>query len=141
MKYLIALILSLFSFSIGFSQNEVESDRLVSNDSLTKKTIYTRASFPGGSEALSKYLRNHLHKLRAPAEYRKTGQLYQVRVSYVVEKNGSISDVLISEKNRMELDPLKQERIIEAFEQMPKWSPSKTDGVPVACRYLTPISL
>lgn len=77
--------------------------------------------FPGGQAAFFKYLQDSIHY---PAEEAKAGKQGTVYVSFVIEKDGRVTNVKIM-KGVVDAPGLSQEaqRVIQS---MPNWSPGKT---------------
>ena len=91
------------------------------------------AKFPGGDEACLKWLSEHVHY---PDLCVKQGIQGRVMVSFVVDKDGSISDV----KTLRSPHPLISEEAERVVEMMPKWTPAWIVGVgPVRSRFVLPI--
>lgn len=89
--------------------------------------------FPGGQEALMKFLSE---SVKYPKEASKDGVQGRVVVQFVVEKDGSISEVEVVKKVNEHLDA-EAVRVVNA---MPKWKPGKQKGENVRVMYTLPIS-
>lgn len=89
--------------------------------------------FPGGNEALKKYLGDNLVY---PKSARENGIQGKVIVSFVVETDGSISEVKVVRSVNAVLDE-EAARVVKA---MPKWKPGMHNGEVVRVKYLLPIS-
>jgi TonB family protein len=88
--------------------------------------------FVGGMDSLYSFL----HKtLRYPANAKEKGISGQVFVEFVVEKDGSVSNVKVLKGADPELDA----EAIRVVKMMPKWKPGKHEGKPVRCFYNLPI--
>lgn len=74
-----------------------------------------------------KYVRDRVHYPESISSETK-GLVF---VSFVVEKDGSLSDISL----RKGLDPALDEQVIQAFKSMPKWNPAKKDGKSVRSKY------
>jgi protein TonB len=79
--------------------------------------------FAGGQDALNKYMSEKLRNVYAP---RNANGKYIVHVNYVIEADGSISNVTLV-KNNVELDDATKKVITKSFLDMPKWTPAKLD--------------
>ena len=90
-------------------------------------------SFPGGVMALMEFLQKNV---KYPVEAQKKGVQGRVLVSFVVEKDGSLSDV----KTAKSVDPLLDEEAVRVVKSMPKWEPGKQKGKAVRVKYNVPIS-
>lgn len=89
--------------------------------------------FPGGDAALMQYLNSNI---KYPAEAKKNCTQGRVIVSFVVERDGSISDVKVLKS----ADPLLDEEAIRVTKSMPKWIPGKIYGTPVRVKYTLPVT-
>jgi len=65
----------------------------------------------------------------------KEGIQGRVAVSFIVEKDGSISDV----KPILSVHPLLNKEAVRVVESMPKWTPGKQNGKPVRVRFNVPV--
>jgi protein TonB len=64
---------------------------------------------------------------------------YEVKVLFVVEKDGSISDIKLKDTKGLPYSTLVN--IQKMFEKMPKWSPGKFGSIPVRCQLVKPINI
>ena len=99
------------------------------------------AEYPGGHDAETDYLQAKFYNIKAPAKNRKSGEPYTMKVSVVIEKDGSITDAKLDKRSQAQLDPATQEKIIQILESMPKWTPGKVLTEPKRSRYFIPITL
>jgi len=90
-------------------------------------------SFPGGQQKLMEYLSENTHY---PKECKEIGVQGRVIVSFVVERDGSISGVKIIRC----LDPLMDVEAGRVISSMPKWNPGRQDGVAVRVKYILPVN-
>ena len=90
-------------------------------------------SFPGGSKKLVEYLSE---KTRYPKDLEETCIQGRVILTFVVEKDGSISDVKVVRS----LDPLLDKEAVRVVSSMPKWIPGKQNGVAVRVKYTIPVT-
>lgn len=90
-------------------------------------------SFPGGISGLRTYLNQNI---RYPAEAQENCVQGRVVVSFVVEKDGHISDVTVLRS----VDPSLDKEAVRVVRNMPRWSPGKQGGEPVRVRYNVPVS-
>ncbi|WP_167346240.1 energy transducer TonB [Pedobacter ginsenosidimutans] len=84
--------------------------------------------FNGGAKAWSKYMERNL---RYPSRAQEEGAAGKVFVSFVVEKDGSITDVSVIKGIGFGCD----EEAIKVIKKSPLWKPGKNKGVPVRVRY------
>lgn len=90
-------------------------------------------SFPGGISGLRTYLNQNI---RYPAEAQETCAQGRVVVSFVVGKDGHISDVTVLRS----VDPSLDKEAVRVIRNMPRWTPGKQGGEPVRVRYNVPVS-
>ncbi|MDC2661307.1 energy transducer TonB [Bacteroides ovatus] len=78
--------------------------------------------YPGGEEAIEQFLKKEVQK-RYPPTARQMGVQGRVTVSFVVEKDGTMSDFRIQNSVNDEID----EAAIECIKNLPKrWKPTRT---------------
>jgi protein TonB len=96
------------------------------------KEIYLGADeypeFTGGAKAWSKYMERNL---RYPSRAQEEGAAGKVYVSFVVEKDGSVTDVTVVKGIGFGCD----EEAIKVIKKSPLWKPGKNKGIPVRVRY------
>lgn len=107
------------------SKNETDEDIIFS-------VVEKIASFPGGQEKLYAFLSENLIYPRKAIEEGAQGRVY---VKFVVEKDGSLSNITLMKKATPELD----EEALRVINLMPKWEPAKQRDVPVRSYYILPI--
>lgn len=90
-------------------------------------------SFPGGISGLRTYLNQNI---RYPAEAQENCVQGHVVVSFVVGKDGHISDVTVLRS----VDPSLDKEAVRVIRNMPRWTPGKHGGEPVKVRYNVPVS-
>lgn len=86
--------------------------------------VEERPSFPGGKDALATYL----HPL-FPKGY--SGNEGSVRVEFVVEKDGSLTNIAVIRSVNPDLDA----EALRVVRNMPRWVPGRTNGCIVRCYY------
>lgn len=89
--------------------------------------------FPGGSSALFEYLSKNIQYSKAA---KKNGIQGRVLVSFIVEKDGSISNAKVEKS----VEPSLDEEALRVVTAMPKWVPGKRNGVPVRVKYTVPVT-
>lgn len=90
-------------------------------------------SFPGGQSALMSYLANNI---KYPVVAQENGVQGRVVVSFVVERDGSITDVQVVRS----VDPSLDREAQRVVRSMPKWIPGKQNGQAVRVKYNVPVS-
>ncbi|MBO6030070.1 MAG: M56 family metallopeptidase, partial [Prevotella sp.] len=89
--------------------------------------------FPGGMAGMMQYLSSNL---RYPQDAREAGTQGRVIVSFIVEKDGSISNAKVAKPTYSSLD----EEALRVVSAMPKWTPGKQNGEAVRVKYSVPVS-
>lgn len=89
--------------------------------------------YDGGVESLSMFL---MKNLRYPRIAKENGDQGKVVMTFVIEKDGSISDVKIIKSISKECD----EEAMRVLKLTPKWIPAKQKGEFVRSQYFLPIT-
>ena len=90
--------------------------------------------FPGGPEAMQLYLEEHLPM---PAVMRGVCSSRKLIVGFVVEKNGTLSQISIVKS--INGCPDFDYDVLRAIKNMPKWTPGKIKRKYVRCYYKLPV--
>lgn len=128
-KYLFLLTVICFSTTLHAQNGKADSVKIkkqLKADSIKRSNqVYTRAdinpSFPGGDNGLSRYINENLQYPTRDREDNTQGKAY---VRFVVEKDGSLSNVkaLAAPSATMAMEA---ERLVKA---MPKWTAGIVSG-------------
>jgi TonB family protein len=89
--------------------------------------------FPGGMAEMMKFLATNV---KYPEEAEKAGQQGRVILTFIVEKDGSISNVKVVKSVNEAIDA----EAVRVVEMMPKWKPGKQRGREVRVKYTIPVS-
>ena len=87
--------------------------------------------FPGGS--VQKWISKNVKYPMIAQENNIQGKVF---VQFVIEKDGSVSDVKVARS----VDPSLDKEAIRVVKAMPKWKPGKQRGKPVRVSYTVPIN-
>lgn len=90
-------------------------------------------SFPGGEKALMQYIKDNTYYPKEMCEGAAQGR---VMVGFVINEDGSISDVKVLRSLTPELD----EVAVKIVKGMPRWNPGKQNGKAVKTKYTVPVS-
>ena len=90
-------------------------------------------SFPGGPSALMSYLSENI---KYPAVAAENGIQGRVICTFVVERDGSISDVKVARS----VDPSLDKEAVRVVKSMPNWIPGKQNGGAVRVKYTLPVT-
>ena len=100
---------------------------------VTQTRIERMPEFPGGLDALMKYLGS---SISYPDDAKQAGVEGKVYVSFVVGKEGGISNINI----RRSVYPSIDKEVIRVIEDMPNWSPGLSYGRAVKVQYNLPVN-
>lgn len=90
-------------------------------------------SFPGGDVALMQYLSKNI---KYPPVAEEMGIQGRVICTFVVERDGSVSDIRIARS----VDPSLDKEAIRVVSGMPKWIPGRQNGQMVRVKYTLPVT-
>ena len=124
LKVALTMLVLLFSFMTSTAQTK-------KND-MVFDVVEVMPQFPGGQIAMLKYI---MENIKYPEQAMKEGIQGRVAVRFIVEKDGSISNV----KAVRSVHPLLDKEAVRVVESMPKWSPGKQNGKPVRVRFNVPV--
>lgn len=102
------------------------------NDSIYQ-IVDEMPQYPGGEKAMMEYVANNV---KYPQEAKDKEIQGRVFVSFVVEKDGSVSTVKVVRGIGGGCD----EEAVRVIKSMPKWQPGKMKGEPVRVSYMMPIN-
>ncbi|MBR3883744.1 MAG: energy transducer TonB [Bacteroidaceae bacterium] len=132
-------ILKIVEDDAEYDKKEIiPSDKpAVLNESSTEEEIFNivekQPEFPGGMQALMKYLQDNI---KYPKESREKGLQARSYVNFLVNEDGAISDAKIMKSSG---DPYLDEEAIRVVESMPNWIPGRQGGKAVHVRFTLPI--
>ena len=95
--------------------------------------VEQQPEFPGGPSAMAKWLGDNI---KYPAEAAKNNIQGRVIVQFVVCSDGTVGGAKIMRG----VDPLLDQEALRVINAMPKWTPGKQDGKPVAVKYTIPVT-
>ena len=132
-KKILFLMLCLSIQLVAFGQNSTNSTSIrnkVNSEEEICNDPDELPDFPGGDYALIKYLKKNIYfPLDVPDDVE--GQVY---VTFVVEKNGSVTNIKIAKSPH----PSFSVEAIRVIKRMPKWIPGKKDGEIVRTKLVMP---
>ncbi len=130
----LALML-IMAFSCTFNIAELKSQ----NNSASQKNKKTQIvaekqpEYPGGQEAMNKFI---LSNIKYPEAAKKSGKEGKVYVSFVVTKTGKLDKLKVTHK----VDPLLDAEALRVVKSMPNWIAGKNKGANVDAQMTLPIS-
>jgi protein TonB len=130
--YTILILLLIFIANKSNASNFILSDSTIKSDSSNLVYKEEPPEFPGGIKKLMKYIENNL--IYPEAAYKKNIQGV-VKVSFIVEKDGSVSNPTIISGIGYGCD----EEAVRIIASLPRFIPGKQNGNPVRVQYNVPI--
>lgn len=127
-KLFLMSVMALFCLMTANAQKTVVSEK----NQKVYDTVDQLPEFPGGMPALISYIQNNI---KYPQDAEKQKVEGRVLVQFVVETDGSISDVKVAK----EVFPSLDAEGIRVVQAMPKWTPGKHKGKFVRVQYTLPI--
>lgn len=124
LKVALMMLVLLFSFTTSTAQTK--------KNKMVYDVVEVMPQYPGGQIAMMKYI---MENMKYPEQAMKEGIQGRVTVRFIVEKDGSISNVSPIHP----VHPLLDKEAIRVVKSMPKWSPGKQHGKPVRVQLIVPI--
>lgn len=124
LKVALMMLVLLFSFMTSTAQTK--------KNNMVFDVVEVMPQYPGGQTAMLQYM---MKNIKYPKQAMKEGIQGRVTVSFIVEKDGSISNVSPIHP----VHPLLDKEAIRVVKSMPKWSPGKQKGKPVRVRFNLPV--
>lgn len=94
--------------------------------------VETMPQFPGGDDALRKFLADNI---RYPTLAQENGIQGKVVVEFIIGKDGGVYDITVSRSVENSLD----KEALRVVGLMPKWIPGKKNGKNVKVKYFLPV--
>ena len=115
----------------------VKHQKEIYNEQISQPDVFDKVDeapqFPGGMAGMMQYLSSNI---RYPEDAKESGAQGRVIVSFIVEKDGSISNAKVAKPTYSSLD----EEALRVVNAMPKWVPGKQNGEAVRVKYSIPVS-
>ena len=111
----------------------VEPEPVKEEETKVFDVVEQMPSFPGGPSALMQYLSSNI---KYPVVAEENGVQGRVVCTFVVEKDGSITDVRVVKS----VDPSLDKEAVRVVKSMPKWIPGKQNGSAVRVKYTVPVT-
>ncbi len=101
-------------------------------DTTVYTSVQTLPQFPGGVDGFMRFMHTNL---RYPAEAKKQKVQGRVNVNFVVERDGSLSNIkAVGRPNALLTD-----EALRTIKASPKWTPGKQGGIPVRTQFTVPV--
>ena len=91
------------------------------------------AEFPGGTGKMMDYISR---VLKYPEEAKEDGIGGRVYLTFVVERDGSLTDIRVLRSAHPSLD----NEAIRVVKTMPKWTPGEQNGKPCRVQFTLPVT-
>lgn len=138
LSYVLGIGISLLLLTNGpaLAQGTSRNLLLYEPDKNAYTVVEKPPKFPGGAEALGRYIQRNLHYPEAAKFANVSGKVY---VQFIIRKDGQITDVDILKKLGFGCD----EEAIRLVKSMPAWKAGIQSGQPqnVICHLAIPFSL
>ncbi len=125
-------ILSVLAILFTVNTTATAQNKKTSNDKVFEK-VEDMPEFPGGEQAMMDFVAKNV---QYPKEAMEKGISGRVMVGFIVEKDGSISDVKVVKGIGGGCD----EEAVRVVKAMSKWKPGKEKGKPVRVSYMMPFT-
>ena len=110
-----------------------ESKPVNDDDKKVYQVVEKQPEFPGGMEAMMKYLSENI---KYPADARAAGKGGKVFVGFVVKKDGTVANVELMRGTGTESLDNEALRVVSS---MPKWNPGMQGGKAVNVKFVLPV--
>ena len=134
----LVLLVIVFVPAGANAQNKKVKKAQTHKDTTTDDKVYDvceqMPTYEGGDAALLKYLGENW---KLPDEYKERGMQGRMVVGFIVEKDGSLTNVKVLRPVDIDLDA----EVLRLVKGMPKWIPGRQNGKRVRVRYLLPIRI
>jgi len=127
------ILVGLFFVMGCLSQTQGQTKDTVVKDAEVFSVVEIMPEFPGGEEARMKFLHDNL---KYPEELRDSAIAGRVMIGFVVEVDGSITNVEVVRSVHELLDA----EAVRVTKLMPNWKPAMQRGKPVRVRFRMPIN-
>lgn len=117
-----------------FSTKDITDIKIkkVDNDSIYQ-IVEQMPEFPGGIDKLATYISENIKYPEAAKEKGVSGRVF---ISFVIEKDGAVSNVEVARGIGKECD----DEAVRVVKAMPKWKPGLMKGKPVRVNYMLPVN-
>ncbi|MDD3322027.1 MAG: M56 family metallopeptidase [Paludibacter sp.] len=123
-----------YTLPINFRlEGKTKSVTSTENNNQVFQVVETMPVFPGGENEMMKFLSENL---RYPVEAQNKGIQGRVFCQFVIDTDGSISDVKVVRSIDENLDA----EAVRVINTMPKWTPGEQRGEKVRVKYTLPIN-
>ena len=127
-KFIIMSLMALFGLTTVSAQKTVVAKK----NQQVFDVVEKMPEYPGGQAALFEYLQKNV---KYPADAEKKKVEGRVLVTFVVNTDGSITDIEVVRKTFPSLDA----EAVRVISGMPRWKPGEQKGQKVRVKYTVPL--
>jgi protein TonB len=128
-KFIIMSLMTLFGLTTVSAQKTVVAKK----NQQVFDVVEKMPEYPGGQAALFEYLQKNV---KYPADAEKKKVEGRVLVTFVVNTDGSITDIEVVRKTFPSLDA----EAVRVISGMPRWKPGEQKGQKVRVKYTVPLT-
>ena len=128
-KFIIMSLMALFGLTTVSAQKTVVAKK----NQQVFDVVEKMPEYPGGQAALFEYLQKNV---KYPADAEKKKEEGRVLVTFVVNTDGSITDIEVVRKTFPSLDA----EAVRVISGMPRWKPGEQKGQKVRVKYTVPLT-
>jgi protein TonB len=128
-KFIIMSLMALFGLTTVSAQKTVVAKK----NQQVFDVVEKMPEYPGGQAALFEYLQKNV---KYPADAEKKKVEGRVLVTFVVNTDGSITDIEVVRKTFPSLDA----EAVRVISGMPRWKPGEQKGQKVRVKYTVPLT-
>ena len=128
-KFIIMSLMALFGLTTVSAQKTVVAKK----NQQVFDVVEKMPEYPGGQAALFEYLQKNV---KYPADAEKKKVEGRVLVTFVVNTDGSITDIEVVRKTFPSLDA----EAVRVISGMPRWKPGEQKGKKVRVKYTVPLN-
>ena len=134
-KFLFIALLSFGFMANAMAQHFDEGEEVIEQSESDKvfEVVDEMPSFPGGQSALFDFMAKNIKYPEVAVECGIEGR---VLVTFIVKKDGSLSDVRVAKS----VDPSLDKEAVRIIKSMPKWNPGTHKGMYVNVKFTLPVT-
>ena len=123
-----------FAAAMMLVAGTAESSAQTANPIYSPEQVDQRAMFPRGQEGMMSFM---MQNMKYPKEAEKDKAQGTVIVHFVIETDGSISNIKVPDS--LKIHPVLDAAAVQFVKKMPKWKPAKLKGKTVRQRANTAV--
>lgn len=132
-KFLFIALLSFGFMANAMAQHFDEGEEVIEQSDKVFEVVDEMPSFPGGQSALFDFMAKNI---KYPEVAEDNGIQGRVLVTFIVKKDGSLSDVRVAKS----VDPSLDKEAVRIIKSMPKWNPGIHRGRYVNVKFTVPVT-